>query len=115
MDMSDNIDIITWAIIRTRFLNTRFVGSLSECPSTRLRVACMATFETEIAKNGAPLGVMKGTTAIARGEYGRGRVVCFSPHPELTRGLESLVQDAITHVKRNRPVDTRPVPVAPSQ
>src|SRR6056297_3614271 len=41
----------------------------------------VATFKTEIAKNGAPSGVMKGTTAIARGEFGRGRVFCFSPHP----------------------------------
>lgn len=63
----------------------------------------MATFETEIAKNGAPRGVMKGTTAIAKGKYGNGRVICFSPHPELTKGLESLVQCAINHVKRNRP------------
>jgi len=62
----------------------------------------MATFKTEIAKNGAPEGVMIGTTAIARGQYGRGRVICFSPHPELTRGLEVLVQDAIEDVKRKR-------------
>lgn len=66
----------------------------------------MATFETEIVKNGAPQGVMKGTTAIARGQYGRGRVVCFSPHPEMTSGLESLVHYAIDHVKRNRPLET---------
>lgn len=61
----------------------------------------IATFRTEIAKNGAPMGVMKGTTAIARGQYGRGRVVCFSPHPELTEGLEVLVRYAIDHVRRN--------------
>lgn len=59
----------------------------------------LATFKTEIAKNGAPEGVMKGTTAIARGEFGRGRVFCFSPHPELTDGLEPLVQIAIELVK----------------
>tara|TARA_R110002072_G_scaffold146075_1_gene292790 strand:- start:46874 stop:48421 length:1548 start_codon:yes stop_codon:yes gene_type:complete len=63
----------------------------------------IATFETEIAKNGAPEGVMKGTTAIALGQYGRGRVICFSPHPELTKGLEPLVQFAIDHVRRNSP------------
>jgi hypothetical protein len=60
----------------------------------------MATFKTEIAKNGAPQGVMPGTTAIARGEYGLGRVVCFSPHPELTKGLATFVLEAITDVKR---------------
>ncbi len=42
----------------------------------------LATFAGEIAKNGAPTGVMIGTTAIARGNFERGRVICFSPHPE---------------------------------
>ena len=60
----------------------------------------VASFRTEIAKNGAPRGVMKGTTAIARGTFGQGRVVCFSPHPEKTKGLEGLVHDAIDYVKR---------------
>ncbi|MCI0333867.1 MAG: BPL-N domain-containing protein [Planctomycetes bacterium] len=55
----------------------------------------LATYETEIAENGAPAGVMKGTAAIARGIYGRGRVFCFSPHPEKTAGLETLVHAAV--------------------
>lgn len=62
----------------------------------------MATFKTEIAKNGAPKGVMIGTTAIARGRFGQGRVICFSPHPEMTAGLEAFVQDAIDYVNRKR-------------
>ena len=59
----------------------------------------MASFQTEIAKNGAPEGVMIGTTAIARGRFGQGRVICFSPHPEMTSGLDSFVQDAIHFVR----------------
>jgi hypothetical protein len=55
----------------------------------------LASFETEVAENGAPRGVMKGTTAIARAEFGTGRVVCFSPHPEQTPGLKSLVRQAV--------------------
>lgn len=55
----------------------------------------LAVFETEIAKNGAPAGVMKGTTAAARGTFGQGRVFCFSPHPEKTTGLEPLVESAV--------------------
>ncbi len=51
----------------------------------------LAKFEGEIAKNGAPTGVMPGTTAIAMGQYGKGRVFCFSPHPEKTPNYESLV------------------------
>jgi glutamine amidotransferase-like uncharacterized protein len=55
----------------------------------------LAAFETEIAENGAPSGVMKGTTAIARGTFGKGRVVCFSPHPEKTPGRDSFLRAAV--------------------
>jgi glutamine amidotransferase-like uncharacterized protein len=55
----------------------------------------IATFETEIAKNGAPEGVMKGTTAAARAPFGKGRVFCYSPHPERTPGLDRLIEQAV--------------------
>lgn len=58
----------------------------------------LATFDSEIAKNGAPAGVMKGTTAIARGKYGEGRVECFSPHPEKTTGREGFLRAAVRWV-----------------
>ena len=58
----------------------------------------LAKFKTEIAKNGAPTGVMQGNTAIAVGEYGDGKVICFSTHPELTDGLDRLVGYAITRI-----------------
>ena len=51
----------------------------------------LARYEGEIAKNGAPTGVMPGTTAIAIGNYGQGRVVCYSPHPEKTPNFEPLI------------------------
>ncbi len=55
----------------------------------------LAEFETEIRENDAPNGIMRGTTAIARGEFGEGRVVCFSPHPEKSQGCESYVAAAV--------------------
>lgn len=55
----------------------------------------LATFAGEIAKNGAPEGVMKGTTAVAAGTFGKGRVLCFSPHPEKTKGLTRTLLRAI--------------------
>ncbi|MCB1232647.1 MAG: biofilm PGA synthesis protein PgaB [Verrucomicrobiae bacterium] len=55
----------------------------------------LGLFQTEIAKNGAPAGVMARTTAIARAEFGHGRVFCFSPHPELTEGLAGFVPRAV--------------------
>jgi len=58
----------------------------------------LAVFETEMAKNGAPVGVMKGTTAAARGAFGKGRVFCFSPHPEQTDGLEHYIEAAVRWV-----------------
>jgi hypothetical protein len=56
----------------------------------------LAAYETEIRENGAPIGVMKGTTAIARGKFGKGKVVCFSPHPEKTPGREPFLQIAVS-------------------
>jgi hypothetical protein len=51
----------------------------------------LAIFDSEIAENGAPRGVMQGTSAVVRARYAAGRVFCFSPHPELTEGLEHLI------------------------
>lgn len=51
----------------------------------------LAIFASEIAKNGAPRGIMVGTSAAVRCEFGSGRVFCFSPHPELTEGLNHLI------------------------
>ncbi|MBL9083943.1 MAG: biofilm PGA synthesis protein PgaC [Planctomycetales bacterium] len=55
----------------------------------------LATYKTEIAKNGAPSGVMLGTTAAARGEFGKGRVFCYSPHPEAYGNLDHYIQAAV--------------------
>ncbi|MFT6182370.1 MAG: hypothetical protein ACI9NQ_001808 [Paracoccaceae bacterium] len=43
---------------------------------------------------------MKGSTAIAQRVFGKGRVICFSPHPEMTEGLEHFIQLAIQNVRR---------------
>ena len=55
----------------------------------------LGTFASEIAENGAPKGVMQGTTAIAQGRYGAGRVFCFSPHPERTADVQEFVFKAV--------------------
>lgn len=51
----------------------------------------LAIFKTEMALKGAPEGVMARTSAAVRAQYGKGRVFCFSPHPELTEGLHHLI------------------------
>jgi hypothetical protein len=63
----------------------------------------LAWYETEIAKNGAPSGVMKGTVAVARAPFGKGRVFCFSPHPESTDGLDYFVERAVEWAAGLRP------------
>jgi len=58
----------------------------------------LGRFDSEIAKKGAPTGVMKGTTAIAAAPYEAGRVLCISPHPERTDNLHDMVYRAILWV-----------------
>ncbi len=55
----------------------------------------LATYATEIAENGAPTGVMVGTTAIARGAFGKGRIICYSPHAEVKDGPNQLVLEGV--------------------
>ncbi len=67
----------------------------------------LAVYETEIAKKGAPEGVMKGTSAMVSAPFGNGRVFLSSPHPERTPGLESILQSAVLWVAKR---DTPPNP-----
>ena len=55
----------------------------------------VAKFNSEVALKGAPHGVMVGTTALASGVYGKGRVFVISPHPEQTEGQEGIVRGAL--------------------
>jgi len=55
----------------------------------------LAIYKTEIAEKGAPKGVMPGTTAIARGSFGKGKVICFSPHPEVSQGPNHLILNGV--------------------
>ena len=55
----------------------------------------LARFRDELAENGAPKGVMIDTPAIVSGTFGKGRVICFSPHPEKTAALHPLLIHAV--------------------
>ena len=61
------------------------------------------TFQTEFTENGAPEGVMIGTSAFAFSRYHEGRVAAFSPHPEITTGREHMIADAVLWVASNDP------------
>jgi len=58
----------------------------------------LASFATEVALKGAPQGAMTDTHAIIRSNYGDGRVVCFSPHPETKAGPNELIVDGVRWV-----------------
>ena len=55
----------------------------------------LAWFRTEVAANNTPKGIMLNSPAVFAGHFGRGRVICFSPHPEQTKGLESWISGAV--------------------
>ncbi len=55
----------------------------------------LAHFRSDMAKN-APGGVMPNTPAMIAGQFGAGRVLCFSPHPEYTEPLQGMIARAVT-------------------
>jgi predicted deacylase/glutamine amidotransferase-like uncharacterized protein len=55
----------------------------------------LANFRSEVSKYAPQKGTMVNTPAIIAGEFGRGRVLCISPHPESSKALHALVQKAI--------------------
>jgi glutamine amidotransferase-like uncharacterized protein len=60
----------------------------------------LAFFRTELAEHDSPKGVMVGSPAIVRGEFGKGRVISSSPHPEQTDGMEQFIGSAVRWVAR---------------
>ena len=55
----------------------------------------LATFRNEVWTYEPQRGTMVNTPAIIAGRFGRGRAIIFSPHPDVTIGLEFLVRHAI--------------------
>jgi hypothetical protein len=58
----------------------------------------LAHFRSELAKNGAPVGAQVNSPAMVAGSYGKGRVLCSSPHPEQQAGMEAFVERAVRWV-----------------
>ena len=52
------------------------------------------------------MGVMPGKTAIARSEYGKGRVICYSPHPEKPfQPVFHLIENGVRWVAGKEPIE----------
>ncbi len=79
----------------------------SDEPDNNAAVDVLAWFRTGVGRNGADPATMVDTPAIVRVEFGEGRVLLFSPHPELTDDMEDWLRLAFDWA-----VETKPVPAA---
>ena len=68
----------------------------------------LATYQSDIYQYHFQQGTMPNTPAIVAGQFGNGYVILFSSHPELTKGMESLVVDAVRMVRRVCPQNVTP-------
>ncbi len=66
----------------------------------------LATYRGEIRDDKEAEPVMKDSPAIVAANYGMGRVLCFSPHPELTSQMGDMVMRAVTWAKK-QPEETK--------
>jgi glutamine amidotransferase-like uncharacterized protein len=67
----------------------------------------LAVFRTEVWEYEPQRGTMIGTPAIIAGRFGNGRVILFSPHPEMTPELHWLVRRAILATARTHLVQEK--------
>jgi hypothetical protein len=56
----------------------------------------LAYFRSDMAKGkNTPKGIMPNTPAMIAGDFGCGRVICFSPHPEYTEPFKGMIPRAV--------------------
>ena len=51
----------------------------------------LAHFRSEVSRHEVQAGTMVNTPAIIASEFGKGRVLCISPHPESSKSLRPMV------------------------
>ena len=74
----------------------------------------LAFYRSEVAENDSPKGVMINSPAVVSGVYGKGRIICFGPHPEQTPGMEPVLWRSLLWAA-NRSLQTPlPKPVKPA-
>jgi predicted deacylase/glutamine amidotransferase-like uncharacterized protein len=61
----------------------------------------LAHFRSEQVLYPPQKGTMINTPAIVEGRFGKGRVIAISPHPEATKGLESIIDAAVKAIARD--------------
>ncbi len=63
----------------------------------------LATYQSDIYQYHFQQGTMPNTPAIIASRYGNGNVFLFSPHPEVTKGMESLLIYVVRAVGKRCP------------
>lgn len=78
-----------------RYANGPLLGEVAP-PDGLGPYTVLAYFRSDMAKGrNTPKGLMPNSPAIIAGEYGQGRVLCCSPHPEYTAELKSMIPRAV--------------------
>ena len=99
-DIAENVDV--------RYQNGPIV-SRRNLPTLK-PYTVLAWFRSEKVLHPPQEGTMIDTPAIVSGEFGQGRVISISPHPEATAGLEEMLAMSVRAVaRRHAAADTRPV------
>lgn len=62
----------------------------------------LASYRSGVSRKSAPVNAMLDTHAIIRTEYGLGRVVCISPHPEKSQGPEWMIESLARWAARDQ-------------
>jgi glutamine amidotransferase-like uncharacterized protein len=57
--------------------------------------ASLVKYVTDLAAKGAPTGMMEGRDAVIAAPFGKGRVVAFGPHPELSPPVNHWLINAV--------------------
>lgn len=69
----------------------------------------LARYLTDLHAPGKPAGEMVGRDAIVAARYGKGQVLLFSPHPELTPGLGWMLVEAVRWTSRSKAGSDEPI------
>ena len=84
-----------------RYANGPLLGKAADSTGLAPYVV-LAYFRSDMAKK-VPGGVMPNTPAMIAGDFGQGRAICFSPHPEYSESLQDMVVRAVRWAAK-RPV-----------
>lgn len=74
----------------------------------------LVRYVTDMAQQGAPTGMMTGRDAVIAAPFGKGRVVVFGPHPELSPELNHWLVNSVRWAGGGRAASADAPPVVPS-